>query len=107
MKRITSMLFALALVGACATAAGAQSFSPRVDRREARQESRIRQGFRHGQLTQREAKRLQRGQRHVHRMEWRSGRDGRLSARERARIERIQDRQSRRINRLRHNGRMA
>jgi hypothetical protein len=40
----------------------------------------------------------------VHRMEWRSGRDGRLSARERARIERMQDRQSRRINRLRHNG---
>jgi hypothetical protein len=107
MKRIATILFALAIASAFATAAGAQTHSPRIDRRETRQEARIHQGVRHGQLTRWEAARLQHGQRHVRRMEWRAKSDGRMSARERGGIDRSLDRQNRRIHRFRNNGRNA
>lgn len=100
------MLFAVAALAMFTTAAAsAHPVTPRVDRREARQEMRIQQGMRNGQLTPREAARLQRGQRHVRRMECRAKADGFVSMRERARLGHAQDRQSRHIARFRHNGR--
>lgn len=100
------MLFAVAALAMFTTAvASAHPATPRVDRREARQEMRIHEGMRNGQLTPREAARLQRGQRHVQRMERRAKSDGFVSLRERARLGHAQDRQSRRIMRFRHNGR--
>jgi hypothetical protein len=100
------MLFAVAALAMFTTAvAGAHPMTPRVDRREIRQESRIHDGVGNGELTPREAARLQRGQRHVHRMERRAKSDGFVSMRERARLGYAQDRQSRRIMRFRHNGR--
>ena len=100
------MLFAVAALAMFTTAvAGAHDMTPRVDRREARQEMRIHQGMRNGQLTPREAARLQRGQRHVQRMECRAKSDGFVSMRERARMGHAQNRQSRHIMRFRHNGR--
>jgi hypothetical protein len=59
-----------------------------------------------GQLTRGERARLNAGQRHVYRMERRAGRDGVFTRHERMRIERAEDRQSRRIYRLKHNRRM-
>jgi hypothetical protein len=108
MKRLfTLMLFAvLAAVAVNASVASANDSTPRVDRREARQHARIRQGVRSGELTRGEAMRLRAGQAHVRRMELRAKSDGRVGPRERVRLERAQDRQSRHIYRLKHNGRV-
>lgn len=105
MKRIRLILVTLALVTLGATAAGANTATPRVDRREWRQHARIHQGWRNGQLTRGERFRLRAGQRHIHRMEWRAKRDGHVDRFERRRLSRAQDHQSRSIYRLKHNRR--
>jgi hypothetical protein len=106
MKRTATFTLTLAMLAACVGLAAAHPYAPRVDRRQWRQEIRIRDGWRGGQLTRREAYRLRLGERAIRRMEWRAKRDGRMSARERWRLERALDRQSARIWRLRHNGRV-
>jgi hypothetical protein len=106
--KLQRMLFAMAAVAALATSvsvASAQSNDPRVERRELRQHARIEQGIRRGELTRGESWRLRAGQGHVRRMERRAHYDNRLTPRERARLERAQDRQSRRIARMEHNRR--
>jgi len=75
----------------------------RVDRRQDKQRARIVQGRHSGELTRGEAHRLKKQQKKINRMERRFSRDGYLSARERYRLERAQDRASRRIARLKHN----
>lgn len=111
MKRFITILGAVTLAATLAGAASAQTFDrgpsgPNcIDRREWRQSQRIHQGVRRGDLTRPEARRLWAGQMRIHRMERRGWRDGRLTNRERFRMERTLDRQNRRIFRLRHNGR--
>ena len=75
----------------------------RVDRRQERQRARLIQGRRSGELTRGEFRRLKKQQRRIERMERRFSSDGFLSGRERRRLERAQDRASRRIARLKHN----
>jgi hypothetical protein len=103
MKKISVILFAGVLTSLLASAAVAGT--PRVDRREARQHVRIVEGRRSGELTRGEMVRLRAGQRHVRRMERRTGADGVVSRGERRRLENAQDRESRRIYRLKHNAR--
>jgi hypothetical protein len=74
----------------------------RIDQRQANQERRIEQGEKSGALTKREARRLERGQEHVQRMENKAAADGNVSKKEARRIERAQDRQSREIYREKH-----
>jgi hypothetical protein len=100
MKKLILGLAAVATLGAALPAA-AQGFDARSDR----QEHRIEQALRHGQLTRREAFRLERQQRQFARAEHRFGRDGRLDRFERARLARLQERHSRQIFRLKHNHR--
>ena len=111
MKRIL-MIAALAttLVGFAGLASANEfrgSTGSNIDRREWRQDRRIAQGARRGDLTRREEARLRAGQFRVHRVEGRAWRDGRLGPRERMRLARMQNMQSRRIWRLRHNGRCS
>lgn len=69
-----------------------------VNERQWTQQGRIWQGYRSGELTTYEALRLQNRQRRINRYETRSRWDGRgLSAHERARISRMQNRASRNI----------
>jgi len=105
MKRITMIIMAVAIAVSVAGAASAQPGAQRLDRRAARQEWRIRQGVRAGQLTPRETHRLRMGQRHIRRMERCAWADGRMGPRERFRLQRAHERQSARIWRLRHNER--
>jgi hypothetical protein len=112
MKRILMIaLLATSLVGfaglASADGNSRSGYAPRVDTREARQHQRIAQGWRSGQLTPGEGRQLQNGQRRVHRFENRAGFDGRITFRERARLHRMQNVQSRRIWRFKHNGRCS
>jgi hypothetical protein len=103
MKRIGTILLAGVLASLLASAAFAGT--NRIDRREARQATRIAEGRRAGELTRGEMIRLRAGQRHVRRMERRSRADGVVTRGEHRRVERAQDRESRAIRRLKHNRR--
>lgn len=78
-----------------------------VDRRQDRQRHRIREGWRSGELTRGEAKRLYRQHRSIAKMERRYTADGYLSAKEQRRLDRALDRASRQIRRAKHNDRVA
>ncbi len=106
MKRLIQSLAVAAVIASFAGIASAQP-TPVINRRHERQEARIRQGVRSGELTQGEAKGLQKGERHIDRMTARAKFHGRMTRGERARIARAQNRESRRIYRLKHNRREA
>ena len=96
-------LLALALVGI----ADAGTATPRIARREARQDARIDRGVRRGTLTPGEQGRLRAGQAHIDRMEARAKSDGLVTMRERRHMERALNHENRAIHRLKHNRRVA
>jgi len=73
--------------------------------RNINQQSRIEQGVQNGSLSNKEAANLERGQARVNRAEARAGADGHVSAKEHARIQHKENRQSRKIFRDKHNNR--
>ncbi len=75
-----------------------------LDRRQQRQEDRIRQGVASRQLTPMEARRLQNQQARIRGAEGRMRADGNLNPQERARLNGMENRGSQDIYRLRHNG---
>jgi hypothetical protein len=81
---------------------GASVQTPRLDQRQANQAGRIRQGVQSGELTRAETRRLIHGQADLRRYERRAEADGEVTGRERARLHREADQQSRRIARQRH-----
>jgi hypothetical protein len=70
--------------------------------RNINQERRVEQGVQSGQLTNREAGKLERGQAKVDRAEARAGADGHVGAGEQRGIQKAENRQSRRIAREKH-----
>jgi len=104
----TQTILAIAMAAAFAVPAFAQTDSTRrIDQREANQERRIEQGEKSGALNAREAARLEKGQARVEKMETRATADGKVTAKERRRIEHAQDQQSRRIYREKHDKQTA
>ncbi|HXD43368.1 MAG TPA: hypothetical protein VN649_22575 [Ramlibacter sp.] len=101
-----SLIIAFALVAA--GAAFAQSVpadptaTPRIDRREARQQKRIDQGVASGQLTPRETARLEAQQGRIKAAEVQAKSDGVVTAKERANLTRRQNKASRDIRRNKH-----
>jgi hypothetical protein len=83
----------------------AGAFDERVDRRQARQTGRIRDGRHSGELTRRELERLRQDQRRISRLERRFEADGRYTRGERRTLERALDRSSQRISRAKNNDR--
>lgn len=71
--------------------------TPRIDKRQEKQDARIDKGVEKGQLNQKEAARLEKGQEHVQKMEDKALSDGKVTKREKRRIEHAQDVQSKRI----------
>jgi hypothetical protein len=106
MKRLTMLMVAIALTVSLAAVAAAQAGPRDFGRRGVRQELRIRRGVRAGQLTRGEAFRLRLGERRLHVLQRRAWADGRFGPCERCRLNHAYDRQSFRIWRLRHNGRV-
>ncbi len=97
-------LFAAAALGLMALTAAAPA-EARINQRQYRQQNRIYNGIRSGELNRREAARLEGREARIARYEARSRADGGgLSGRERYRIERMQDRTSRAIYRQKHDG---
>lgn len=99
MKNFKSIAVLCALLP---VAAWAQTATPRVDQREARQEARIQQGAASGSLTPRETARLERGQQRVENMEARAKSDGVVTRQERRHMEHAQSVQSRHIAAEKH-----
>lgn len=95
-------VFAALLLGAVTLPAFAQANTPRIDQRQMNQERRIDQGIASGELTKREAARLDHGQDRVDNLENKAKADGTVTRRERARIHHAQNVESRRIYRQKH-----
>lgn len=87
-------------VGGYGTDTEQPRFERRVDRRQARQWDRVRNGLESGELSRREGKRLIRNQKKIARMERRFERDGYYSPHEKRKMDRALDRASKRIRRL-------
>lgn len=100
MKRTSSLL--LAVLAAFALPVLAQSTTPRVDQRQANQQQRIDQGVASGQLTAKEAARLEKGQSRVEKMEQKAKADGNVTPKERARLQKAENKQSKMINKEKH-----
>ncbi len=66
--------------------------------RNVNQEKRIEGGIQNGSLTNREVAKLERGQASVDHKEFVAGRDGKVSAKEQARVQRAENRQSKKIH---------
>ena len=101
MNKLATVFTAL-LLGAITLPAFAQANTPRIDQRQMNQERRIDQGIASGELTKREAARLDRGQDRVDNLENKAKSDGVVTRRERARIHHAQNVESRRIYRQKH-----
>jgi hypothetical protein len=99
---LTLAAAAAALSLGAAAPAFADSYEQIIDRRQDRQEDRIDQGVKSGEINRREAARLERGQAHVNRLENRALADGHISRGELRRIEEAQNVQSHRIYRQKH-----
>ena len=85
---------------------GAQSvWAGRVTKRQVRQDVRIVQGVKNGELTRGETRRLARQQHRIQRAKRQAWSDGTLTRREKAGLELRQDKASRDIYRLKHNRR--
>jgi hypothetical protein len=95
-------LIIAALLAAAALPALAQTNTPVLDQRQANQEARIQQGVASGELTGREAARLERGQQRVENMEAAAKADGVVTKRERVQLQHAQNVQSRRIAAQKH-----
>ena len=98
--RTSIAVFVLAALPALAFAQG--TATPNIDKRQAEQQKRIDEGVKSGQLTGREAARLEKGQAKVQRMENKAKADGVVTAKERKQITHEQDKQSKRIAREKH-----
>jgi tellurite resistance protein len=90
----------LALSAFAATAAGTDT--PRIDQRQANQEQRIDSGLSSGELTKREARRMNRQQTVVNRAEDTAKADGTVTAQEKKRLTKAQNKTSRHIYRQKH-----
>jgi hypothetical protein len=86
MKKCSSIIIALVLLLMFSTVATARTSG--IDRRQRTQRSHIRRGIASGELTRSESRRLAREQSSIRRYEKIAGRDGRISARERVRLNR-------------------
>lgn len=105
--RIAVIVFAFAGFAGGALAQSDTTSTPRIDKRQERQDQRIDKGVASGALNQKEAARLERGQQRVEKMEDKATADGTVSAKERRRIERAQDKQSKKIYREKHDKQKA
>jgi len=99
---IAALVIAALPALALAQATPATPATPRIDQRQAEQQKRIDQGVKSGELTRREAARLEKGHAKVQRMEAKAKADGVVTAKERRQITREQNKQSKRIAHEKH-----
>jgi hypothetical protein len=81
--------------------------TPRIDKREARQQARIAQGAASGSLTAHETQHLEKEQGRIDSAEAKAKADGTVTAKERRHLTAMQDGANRDIHRKKHNARAA
>lgn len=101
-KTMKNVFFAAMLL-IFSIAVKAQTQTPRADVRQGAQRARIHEGRKDADLTHREASLLNKEQRHIRRTEKRAKADGEVTVREKAKVERKQDRANRHIRRAKNN----
>ncbi len=92
----------MTLVGILAGGSVLAAETPVLDKREANQEKRIEQGKASGELTNREAARLEHAGDRLETNEAKAKADGKVTARERARLQREASRTSKRVAKQKH-----
>jgi len=103
MKR--SIVVLLFLMCSVCVGAFAQDKTPVVDQREKNQQERIKEGVKSGELTPAETRRLEMQQGKIKADEMNAKSDGKVTAKERAKLKREQNRASRNVYRKKHNAR--
>jgi hypothetical protein len=101
-KLFTVLLSSALVFGASIPVLAGGPKTPIINKREHRQQVRIRQGVRSGELSAREALRLQTEQARIRFYEARARANGHVSARERARLHRELNQANRHIRRQKH-----
>ena len=76
--------------------------TPRIDKRQEKQDDRIERGIETGELTRKETRRLEKGQEHIDNLEEKALGDGKVTKGEKRRINKAQNKQSQRIYNQRH-----
>lgn len=104
--KITILGGALVAMLTITSIANAQTHTPVINHREHRQERRINQGVRSGELTRNEAHHLRRDERHIRNQKRMAMETGRMNRAERRRLRREEHRTSRAIYRDKHNRRV-
>ncbi len=78
-----------------------------INQRQENQDKRIDQGVKNGELTKKEARKLEREQTHIEKMENKAEADGKITKGEMRRIEKAQNKASADIHRKKHNDRKS
>ena len=100
-----SLFLAIALCLAVPAWAATPAGVPmRHDARQAKQKGRIQQGVKSGELTRPEAAKARADQRKIQRVENRAQADGKVTGREKAKLEHMQDKASADLARQKHDG---
>ena len=102
MKRMFFLAAVLATM-ILSDSAFAQTATPRVQKREKRQQKRIEQGVKSRELTPGETRRLEAQEGRIKADEMNAKSDGKVTPAERRKLNREQNRESRRIYRMKHN----
>ena len=97
-----SLLLALAGMFAAPAFAAAKDRTPGVDRRERRQNRRIRQGVKSGELTKDETKQLRQGEKNIRQMERQAKSDGTVTQEERKELHKALNEESKEIYQEKH-----
>jgi hypothetical protein len=97
------LLIVVALVGLGLCVASAQEATPKVTKRQMRQQERIANGVKSGELTPAETRRLEKQQQKIQRDKEKAKSDGVVTPQEREKLKREQNRASRNIYRKKHN----
>lgn len=103
---LAALLVTLA-VPTLASAAGPREAARRgkVNARQDKQDRRIEEGKRSGEITRKEARHLDRQQKRIDRAESRAKADGKVTRKEARKLDRMQDKANRDIKRAKHNNR--
>jgi hypothetical protein len=100
-----SLICALVVLGIALSTA--QTATPRVTKRQGNQQARIGQGVKSGELTKGETRRLERQQTKIQHDKRVAKSDGVVTPGERAKLNREQNRASKRVYKLKHNDNVA
>ncbi|MEY3013960.1 MAG: hypothetical protein RIT45_2695 [Pseudomonadota bacterium] len=105
LRTLLALLAFALFLPAAASAAGPRQRARKgkVNARQAKQERRIEQGKRSGELTRPEARKLERQQKRIQRAEHRAKADGKVTRREARKLDRMQDKANRDIRRAKNN----